>query len=263
MRSLIRNRILLIIASIIAIISISCNNSNSSKNDKESSIMVFAAASLTNVLSEIVDSFETKYSIQVKINLASSGTLARQIVQGGKPDVYLSANKRWTNYIDSLGFVKQNLMQEIAQNNLVLIVPKNSSVNSVIIDSLLVLQTILGTDLLSMGDPKHVPAGIYAKQALDYYGFNESVNKKILPTKDVRTALMMVEMNESPLGIVFSTDAKCSSKVKIIGTFPDKSHKSIKYMAATCSVKKEAKLFYEYLNSDETKAIWTKFGFRK
>ena len=233
------------------------------KENAHSEIVVFAATSLTNVLNEIIDSFEVKYNIQVKINLASSGTLARQIEQGAAPDVYLSANKKWVKYIDSLGFVKQKLSKEIAQNKLVLIVPENSSLGTATVDSSLNLHSFLGTNLLSMGDPKHVPAGKYAKQALEYYGFYPLVKDKILPAKDVRTALMVVEMNEVPLGIVYSTDVKSSTKVRVIGSFPPESHKPIKYISTICNTKKAALLFHEFLNSEETLPIWTKFGFLK
>lgn len=263
MRLTYRNIKAIVLLFLVIIWSGACTNKSKLKYKADSEIMVFAAASLTNVLSEIVDSFEINYNIKVKINLASSGTLARQIKQGAAPDVFLSANVHWVNYIDSLGFVKQNLKQEIAQNSLVLIAPKSSDFKTIVIDSLLDLPSLLKGEYLSMGDPNHVPAGKYAKQALMYFNWYSKIKDRVLPTKDVRTALMVVEMNEAPLGVVFSTDAESSEKVKVIGRFSTVSHKPIKYVAAVCNKKKSALLFYEYLNSEETLAIWTKFGFLK
>lgn len=255
------NTLLLISLSIVLLLS--CNNLSNKKQNEKQEVTVFAAASLTNVLHEIVDSFEVKYQASVKLNLASSGALARQIQLGASADVYLSANTQWANYIDSLGFVKQNLIQEIANNSLVLIAPKNSDIQLFKTDILLDLPVLIGEGYLSMGDPNHVPAGKYSKQALENYNLYSKVSHRILPTKDVRTALMVVEMNEAPLGIVFSTDAKSSEKVKVVGNFSISSHKPINYVAAVCSNNKTALLFYNFLNSEETLPIWIKFGFIK
>lgn len=227
----------------------------------EKTVMVFAAASLLDVLTEIADSFEQNTGIRVKTNMASSGTLARQIAQGGTPDIYLSASRRWMQFIDSLGLIAEGLEKEIANNELVLITPGNSTLKTVTIDSSLDFLTILGNGRLSMGDPAHVPAGKYAKEALEYFARYDNLKKHLLPAKDVRSALMVVEMGEAPAGIVYRTDAMKSGKVKIIGTFPARSHKRIVYMAGVCSGKDEGKRFFAYLDSDAAQATWQRFGF--
>lgn len=226
-------------------------------------IMVFSAASLTDVLGEIVDSFEVKYGAVVQTNMASSGTLARQIEQGGAPDVYISASKKWANYVDSLGFILPGFKGGIARNELVLIAPHNSSIEVGVIDSTLGFVSLLGTERLSMGDPAHVPAGKYAKQSLVYYGWFDKLKDKTLPAKDVRSALMVIEMEEAPLGVVYRTDARKSEKVKILNTFPENSHKPIVYVAGVCRDDETAKNFFAFLNSAETIAIWKKHGFKK
>lgn len=239
------------------------NKTTKTNGEKHPPIMVFAAASLTDVITEITSSFETKYHLKVKTNMASSGTLARQIEQGGAPDVYISASKKWANYIDSLGFVSDSLKQNIATNELVLIAPKDSPQEKLVINKAMNIVSLLGTDRLSMGDPSHVPAGKYAKQSLEFYGWYQKLKSRCLPAKDVRSALMMVEMGETPVGIVYRTDAKKSAKVKILGTFPENSHKPIVYVALVCKNNRGAKDFYAYLNSEETNAIWSKYGFKK
>ncbi len=227
------------------------------------SIMVFSAASLTDVLSELVDTFQVKYNVEVKTNMASSGTLARQIAQGGSPDVYISASKKWANYVDSLGAIVAGTKTEIAQNQLVLIAPASSDLQVESIDSSLNFLDLLGSDLLSMGDPSHVPAGKYAKQSLEYFGWYSQLDKKTNPAKDVRSALMVVEMSEAPVGIVYRTDAMKSGKVKILNTFPERSHKPIVYVAGVCKNNQSANDFLSYINSDEASAIWAKYGFKK
>jgi molybdate transport system substrate-binding protein len=113
-------------------------------------IMVFAAASLTDVLSEIIDSFEVKYQVKVQTNMASSGTLARQIEQGGTPDIFISASKKWADYIDSLGYILSGTKVAIAKNDLVLIAPLNSTLEVSVIDSSLNFVFLLGGERLSI-----------------------------------------------------------------------------------------------------------------
>ena len=231
--------------------------------EKQQPIMVYAAASLTDVLSEIIDSFQVKSNIVVQTNIASSGTLARQVELGGTADIYISASKQWANYLDSLGFIIRGYKKEIVQNELVLIAPLNSSLIVNAIDSSLDFTSLLGKDYLSIGDPAHVPAGKYAKQSLQYFGWYKKLKGSILPAKDVRSALMVVEMEESPLGIVYRTDAQKSEKVKILNTFPEESHKPIVYVVGLCKEKAAAKNFYKFISSGGTKTIWEKYGFKK
>ncbi len=233
-----------------------------SAHGETSKLMVFAAVSLTDVLTELKDSFEAAYPVKVQLNLASSGTLARQIEQGGEADVYISANRKWASYIDSLGFIEKEYLREIARNELVLVAPSGMALKTATIDSTLDLMALLAGDRLSMGDPAHVPAGRYAHQALQYYGW-EGLTSRILPAKDVRSALMVVEMGEVPLGIVYRTDALKSKKVQILDAFPEKSHQPIVYMAGVCKLTAASVDFYAFLNAAESFPVWEKYGFKK
>ena len=227
----------------------------------EPTIMLFAAAGLAEPLSEIIDSFKMKYSIDVQTNFASSGTLARQIEQQVIPDMYISASKRWMNYIDSLGYILPNSATEIASDRLVLVAPQSSTLDSLWVDSTLAFTDLLGANRLSMGDPAHVPAGTYAKQALRYFGWYEQVKDQIVPAKDVRSVLMVVEMSEAPLGIVYYTVAKKSNKIKIIANIPEQSHKPIVFTAGLCTGSEEAEQFLAYLVSPTALDILMKYGF--
>lgn len=234
---------------------------NETAGTKTDSIMVYAAASLTDVISEISDSFFVDYHIKVQLNLASSGTLARQIEQGERPAIYLSASKNWADYIESSGYTLANYKKEIVQNDLVLIVPNSSAINSVKINPKTPISLLLNDGRLSMGNPAHVPAGKYAQEAIDFYDWNEQTRKKILPAKDVRSALMVVELSESPLGVVYRTDAVKSDKVKIVGVFDKESHKPIQYIASVITESLASKEFFNYLTSDKMKSVWSKYGF--
>ncbi|MFV0378758.1 MAG: molybdate ABC transporter substrate-binding protein [Mangrovibacterium sp.] len=233
------------------------------KKAEPDEIMVFAAASLTNVLNELIDSFNIENKVKVRTNLASSGTLARQIEQAGAADLFISASKAWADYVDSLGLVVASGKATITLNDLVLIAPKESTIEMLTVDSLLDIGALLQGGYLSVGDPEHVPAGKYAQQALNYYGWHNKLSPQFLPAKDVRSALMVVEMGEAPLGIVYRTDAEESEKVKIVGTFPGQSHKPIVYVACLLNKSEAGKAFYDYIKSGKTASIWEKYGFRK
>ncbi len=231
--------------------------------ESQPTLMVFAAASLTDVLSEMIDSFEVNHKVKIQTNMASSGTLARQIEQGGEPDIYISASKKWADYVDSLGYLVEGSKQTIAQNELVLVAPLSSPLEVGAIDSTLDFVSLIGSQRLSMGDPAHVPAGKYAQQALEYFGWQEQLEGRTLPAKDVRSALMVVEMEEAPLGIVYRTDAQKSQKVKILHAFPEASHSPIVYTGGICRQSEESTALFNYLQSEATRAIWEKYGFVK
>ena len=268
MKNVCKRFIAMLSAVLIVNMMLSCNGGGSKKSGTpsgtaapESTMMVFAAASLTDVLSELIDSFKVGHPVRINTNMASSGTLARQIEQGGTPDLFISASKKWADYVDSIGSVIKPYKTIIARNDLVLIAPGDSRLGTVKADSSMNIMPVLGNNRLSMGDPAHVPAGQYAKQALEYFGLYRTLTGKLLPAKDVRSALMVVEMGEAPLGIVYRTDAQKSGKVKIVGVFPDRSHKPIVYVSAICKESELSKKLYAFLKSDKAKPVWAKYGF--
>lgn len=244
----------------IALLTTACGQRGHQEAEK---IMVFAGASLNNVMTELADSFQLKYKTQVVLNFASSGTLARQMEQGSIPDIYISASTRWAKYVCELALVDAENQKPIAQNQLMLIAPLNSTIQSIKLDSSVMFSKLLADGKLSMGDPAHVPAGKYAKQAMEYYGWYTSIQKQILRAKDVRSALMFVELGEAPLGIVYRSDAIRSKKVKVLDTFNPSSHEPIQFVASLCQEKENARLFYQFITSQEMEPIWMKYGFKQ
>ncbi len=222
-------------------------------------ITVFAAASLTNAMQEIATSYQTEHQdCEIVFSFASSSVLAKQIEQGAPADIFMSADQKWMNYLieHKVATDKQNLLK----NGLVLIAPKQSKLENVEINANTNWQTILPKgERLAVGDPDHVPAGLYAKESLTNLGVFDKLLPQMAPAGNVRDALMLVERNEAALGIVYSTDAKVSDKVKIIGSFPADTFKSIEYPITL--LKADAKEFYQYLNSEKAKTIFQKYGF--
>uniref|UniRef100_UPI003217D8EA molybdate ABC transporter substrate-binding protein n=1 Tax=uncultured Draconibacterium sp. TaxID=1573823 RepID=UPI003217D8EA len=223
-------------------------------------LLVFSAASLTNVISELTDQYERENNIGFQLNYASSGTLARQIEYGAEPSVYISANEKWVDYLIQLGILISESKRKVAGNSLVIVVPVNSLIDSI---SFRDDFTRMFKGRLAMGDPKHVPAGDYAQQAINNAGYADELKDRILPAQDVRSALMVVELGEVEMGIVYKTDALKSEKVKIVSNVPAELHSPIAFYAAIVKNKNDDQAihFYEYLSSPEAKTIWLKHGF--
>lgn len=226
-------------------------------------ITVFAAASMTNVLQEINQDFE-KANPQDKVtfSFASSSTLAKQIEQDAPADVFISADLKWMDYVQEKQPTKTNNVQKLVKNELVLIAPQANPIKVASVQDVN-FANVLKDSYLSVGDPDHVPAGKYAKKALEYYKLWETVEPRLARAKNVRDALSFVERGEAPLGIVYSTDAKVSGdKVKVVATFPKESYGEVVYPGATVSDKPEAKKFLEFLKTPAAKAKFEAAGFK-
>lgn len=230
----------------------------------EPEVVVFAAASTTNAVTEIGDMYAARELGQVKLSFASSSTLAKQIESGAPADVYLSANKKWMDYLEEKNLLVTGSRADILGNRIVLIVPAESAVESIEITPGFSLTGYLGEDgRLSMGDPEHVPAGMYGKQALENLGAWNDISGRTAPMKDVRAALVLVERAEAPVGLVYATDAAISKKVRVVGTFPIESHPPIVYpVAAVTGGKSDAAgKFIDFLKTPDARAIFAKYGF--
>lgn len=148
-------------------------------------------------------------------------------------------------------------------NSLVVVAPKASDRGDIAINDKTDWVSLLQGGRLAVGDPDHVPAGIYAKEALQKLGAWETLSPKLAPAEDVRGALALVERNEASLGIVYGSDAVASKGVKVVGTFPEDSHKKVEYPLAIVDGHKNATVtaFYDYLKGPEASAIFKRYGF--
>lgn len=225
-------------------------------------ITVFAAASLTNALNEAGNAFEQKEGRTVRFSYASSSTLAKQIENGAPADLYLSADLAWMDYLDQREMIIKESRTNLLGNSLVLIAPDSSSLK-VVLKPGTDLGGLLSGGLLAAGDPDHVPAGKYARAALEKLGIWKNIEGRIARTNDVRAALALVERAECPLGIVYATDAASSEKVKVVGAFPADSYPPVVYPAALVKDKgtSAARSLLEFLKSPAAKPIFEKHGF--
>ncbi len=218
-------------------------------------LTVFAASSLTDVMNELAVRFEEKNGEEVRFNYAASGTLARQIDAGAPADLFVSANVAWMDYLQDKDLIDVKTRTDVAGNELVLIAPN---------DSTLTYEEFPGNlaGRLALGDPISVPAGAYAKTALESLEWIDAIDGKLIKGANVRTVLMYVERREVDAGIVYRTDALRSNQVKVIGTLPAGSHAPIVYPAA-CLRKSEpaADAFMAFLKSEGAAVIFKHYGF--
>jgi molybdate transport system substrate-binding protein len=224
-------------------------------------VTVFAAASLTDALQRVSDSYKAKAGQSVALSFAASSVLARQIEASGGADMFVSADKDWMDYLDNKGLIAHDTRRNLLGSHLVLVAPAASTVK-VTIAPHFDLASALGGGRLAVADPDTVPAGKYGKTALTSLGVWNTVADRLVIAENVRVALAYVARGEAPLGIVYTTDAIAEPKVRIVDTFPDNSHQPIVYpVALTKDAKPAAKSFLDFLGGPEAAAIFSKAGF--
>ncbi|MFM1282735.1 molybdate ABC transporter substrate-binding protein [Yersinia enterocolitica] len=226
-------------------------------------ITVFAAASLTNALQDIATQYKKEKQVDVVASYASSSTLARQIEQGAPADLFISADQQWMDYAIDKQQMVANTRFTLLGNELVLIAPKDSKITKVAIDKKTDWKKLLEGGRLAVGDPDHVPAGIYAKESLENLGAWATLAPEMARANNVRSAMALVERAEAPLGIVYGSDAIASDKVKVVGVFPEASHKPVEYPMAIVKGHENPTVtaFYDYLKSPAAAVIFEKYGF--
>nr|WP_163501357.1 molybdate ABC transporter substrate-binding protein [Halomonas socia] len=225
---------------------------------------VSAAASMTDAMDEAIEAYTAQHQDTTIVPVyASSSTLARQIVSGAPSDLFISANLDWMDWLEEQEVPLQE-RANLLQNRLALIAPASSEVQEFTPGEDGALEGLLGAgDRLSVGDPDHVPAGIYAQQALEALGEWEALEPRLARANHVRGALALVERGETPAGIVYQTDAEASEGVRTLGLFPLDSHDPVVYPVALIDAEgnDDAAAFRAWLESEEALEIFAAHGF--
>jgi molybdate transport system substrate-binding protein len=227
-------------------------------------LTVFAAASLTDALRELGAQWAARGNPAPRFSFAASSALARQIEQGAPADLFLSADEAWANYLQQRNLLVNETRVSPLGSTLVLIAPAGAA-RPVALNPGTDLAALLGTrGRLATGDPAHVPAGRYAREALAWLGQWDALSPRLARADNVRAALLLVERGEAPLGIVYATDAAASRNVRVLGTFPAGSHTPISYpftLTRRAAGKAEALALLTFLAGPEAAPTWQRFGF--
>ena len=222
-------------------------------------INLSVAASLTDAFNEIIAGFSVQHpDAKFQPNYGSSGSLAKQIEQGAPADLYVSANAKWMKYLSAKKMIEPGSERMFAYNKLVFVGEKKATD--------VTLESLVKLDRIALGSPDSVPAGQYARQALEKAGIYATLeqDKKLIMAKDVRQALIYADRGEVDGAFVYKTDALLATHAQILFTVADNLYDRVSYpmgLTVTGAKNELVRSFYDYLRSPEAIAILTKYGF--
>jgi molybdate transport system substrate-binding protein len=225
-------------------------------------VNVFAAASMKTALDEAAKTWKSKSGKDIVATYGSSATLAKQIAEAAPADIFISADLAWMDDLAKKNLIKPDTRKDLAGNTLVLVAAAETDIK-VDLANVTDLATALGDEKLAVGDVKSVPAGKYAKAALEKLGLWASVEPHLAMQENVRAALALVARGEARLGIVYGSDAVAEPKVHVVANFPETSHAPILYPAAiiAASTNPDAQGFLDFLHSKDGQLIFKANGF--
>jgi len=227
-------------------------------------LIVFAASSLTEVMNEAGEAYAKTGKPKPVFSFAASSALARQIENGAPAAIFASADEEWMDYLATRKLIADGTRTSFVGNSIVLIAPTGIPFQfTPPIKPGFPLVRALNGRKLALADPASVPAGRYAKVALESMRVWSLVERNVINAENVRAVLTFVERGEVAAGIVYATDAALTKRVTVYSTFPADSHPPISYPLAVVSANDSptARAFREFLLGDEAKAIYRKYGF--
>ena len=258
------NRFIVLILSLLMLISVAgcAKQAATPPAAAPETLTVAAAASLKTAMDEIKVNYATeKPNVTLSITYAGSGALETQIENGAPVDVFMSAANKQIDMLKTKGLILEGTDKNLLGNQLVLVVPSNSTAD---LKDFQGVATNASIKKLALGEPKTVPAGQYATEVFTKLNILDSISPKVVYAKDVTEVLTWVQTGNADAGVVYSTDAKTTDKVKVIATAGEDTHSPIVYPATVIKASAHedtAKEFLTYLSSDKAKAVFEKYGF--
>jgi len=224
-------------------------------------LTVFAAASLQESFDEAAAAYQEQSGTRLQVAYGASSALARQIEQGAPAQVFVSADQEWMDYLQQRGRIAPGSRHDLLGNRLVLVAPASSAAPLDLARPGGLAQA-LGQGRLAIGQTDSVPAGRYARAALEKLGHWEQVQGRLAEAESVRAALMLVARGEVPLGIVYASDARAEPRVRVVADFPAGSHPPIIYpLAAIAPAGNQAQALLDWLQGSQARAIFQRHGF--
>jgi molybdate transport system substrate-binding protein len=248
------------ILALLVLLALGCSSGTDKRDgDKEGPVVAFVAASTKDAVQEIADAFAKERKVAVKLNADDSSKLATQIAEGAQADVFLSANKKWADFVKDKGLAEETT--PLLGNSLVVVVPAGNPAKVRRPEDL----TNRAIKRVAVAGPT-VPAGIYARQALGKLGLWDALEKekKVVSGENVRVALTYVERGEAEAGVVYATDAKLTNKVEQVFAFDSSAHDPIRYPLVLLKGgpgTREGRAFFDFLQSPAAAAVFRKYGF--
>ena len=253
---------LLVVALTIGISACGPQTRSGNSGSRAKSLVVSAAVSVENAFVKIANLYTARTGTKVNFSFGASGNLERQIEAGAPVDVFASAGEKEMDHLQSQSLIEPGTRADFAGNSLVLVVPAGSKLK---LDSFRQLAEPQ-VKRLSIGDPKTVPAGFYAQQALQNLHLWRKLHSRLIFAEDVRQVLDYVMRGEVDAGIVYSTDVMIAhGKVQQVAEAPAGTYGPIRYPIAVvkgCAHPEAARQFVKLVLSPEGEGILKKCGFR-
>ena len=256
---------IIFITLLISYLFISCGSSNTTDNTSKTNtenkdILVLAAASLTDVITELANNYKTETGTTVTFSFASSGALQTQIEAGSPADIFFSAAQKQMDALQEKDLIDTDTRKDLLENKVVLISPTNSNLNIKSFTDM----TNANVTKIGLGEPKSVPVGQYSEEILSNLSILDTVKQKAVYGSDVRNVLSWVRTGEVDCGIVYATDAQIANEINIIAEAPEGTHKKVIYPIAivkSSANKEEAKKFIDYISNDKAAEAFKNYGF--
>lgn len=228
-------------------------------------LIVYAATSTRDALQELGATFEREHAVDLVFNFGSSGDLSKQILAAGKADVFLSADEREMDRVDAAGMLAPGTRSVLLSNRLVVVEPSDGP--SIFAEPFTAAQlTQTAVKWLSIGNVETVPAGRYARAWLSNQGVWDAVATRVLPGVDARAALAAVESGGAEVGIVYSTDAARSNRVRVVYAVPLEEGPRIAYPIAAIAnrpAESTARAWLAFVGSGAACTVWERHGFER
>ena len=228
-----------------------------STQDRLQEIVVLAPASLTDVLDDLAQEYEEHHAGQeVVLSIGATSMLARQVSQGAPADLFISAHDVWMEWLVAHNHVIGSVEPVIANRLVVAGSPDIPAFDDA--------EFMLNFKSIALADPSHVPAGLYAKHALECTGLWEAISANIVPSLDVRTALLSVETAAAEIAIVYASDVHAAERVTILMEWPDECAPDIRYTAASLNQGTNAEAaaaFLAFSRHPARQSTWQQHGF--
>ena len=233
-----------------------------SSKSHERTILLYAPISLSEVIKELIDSYKIlQSSIKIKPVFMGTSQLVMQVKNGANPDIFISANVEWMDYLERKKMILKKFRKNYLYNSLVVITNKKNSVNEFTNIKEVENAFLNSKTKISLAMTNSIPAGMYAKDFLENAGIWKNIKKKYVESTNVRTALNYVARNELEFGIVYKTEAIGNSKVKIVFSIKGEKHKKIIYPIAALNKKEETIEVYDFLLDSKNLSKTLKWGF--
>lgn len=222
-------------------------------------LVVSVAASVHSALEEIAGLYRAATGVSVALNTGSSSTLARQIVEGARAGVFVSADDLQMDVVEKAGRMVAGTRTRLLSNQLAIVVPADAPAAFTLAQLLEARVT-----RLAMGEPGSVPAGVYGRRWLEHVGAWPRLQPKVIPFPTVRAVLSAVEAGRVDAGIVYATDARDSS-ARVIATLSATDHGYLNIVQPAAVIvgpaEVEGRRFLEFLKSPVARAVFDRRGF--